>query len=113
MVSEADREAARQKATAIMDGLVPAARWKASVHAGQHEYTTRAWCKVIGLEASFIAAVVAIREAGNDRRYLGHPYRYFDHGGYTYWTMGAPVDQTIILNRRKKTTTEDLRPWQH
>ena len=112
MVSVADREAARQKAGLVVDGLVLTARWKASVHAGHHEYTTRAWCKERGIEAVFVAAVLAIREAGIDRRYQGHSYRYFDHGGYIYWTMGAPVDQTIILNRRKSTVTEDLRPWQ-
>ena len=28
-----------------------------------------------------------------------HPYLYVD--GYKYWTMGAPVDETIVMNRAK------------
>ena len=28
-----------------------------------------------------------------------HPYLYID--GYKYWTMGAPVEETIVMNRAK------------
>lgn len=28
-----------------------------------------------------------------------HPYLYIDD--YKYWTMGAPVEETIIINRAK------------
>lgn len=42
-----------------------------------------------------------IRIFGRTERYLGtHPARqYLYVGGYKYWTMGAPIQSTIILNR--------------
>jgi len=27
---------------------------------------------------------------------------YYDEDGMVYWTMGAPLDETIIVNRCKK-----------
>lgn len=44
-----------------------------------------------------------IRLYGRDERYLGtHPVRqYLYLGEWKYWTMGAPVLQTTILNRAK------------
>ena len=47
----------------------------------------------------FVALVRHIRERG----YEGHFYRkaitYFAEGGKIYWTMGGPVEETIIINR--------------
>lgn len=42
-----------------------------------------------------------IRIFGRNERYLGtHPVRqYLYIAGYKYWTMGAPIQSTIIMNR--------------
>lgn len=47
----------------------------------------------------FEDAVKFIRRAGFKEKFRGREYTYFKHGSYKYWTMGNPIDQTIILNR--------------
>lgn len=61
-----------------------------------HEYIVR---KNVP-DADFVAAVVFIREHGHRQVFQGRPYTQYETGGHTYWSMGAPVDQTIILNRK-------------
>lgn len=48
---------------------------------------------------SFDAVVQHIRDHGYPGRWGGQDYVYFHLNGLRYWTMGAPVDETIILNR--------------
>ena len=50
----------------------------------------------------FEQIVIFIREKGFEAVYgnLG-PDQYYTVDEYYYWTMGAPVEQTIILNRAK------------
>ena len=47
----------------------------------------------------FPEAVMFIRENGYPKSYLGKEYIYYDSGEYSYWTMGSPLDQTILINR--------------
>jgi hypothetical protein len=53
-------------------------------------------------EKLFISLVQFIREKG----YVGHFYKkviiYYDFSEYTYWTMGAPINETTIINRALK-----------
>ena len=48
---------------------------------------------------AFSAAVMFIRETGERRKFGKATYTYLDLDGYSYWTMGARLDITIILNR--------------
>ena len=70
-----------------------------------HEYIVRG--KVD--ERLIVDTVKHIRAFG----YLGSFYKksitYFDHDGMTYWTMGAPVEETIIINRCKKENSYEER----
>jgi len=34
---------------------------------------------------------------------------YFDEDGLVYWTMGAPIEETIIINRCPKESTYEYR----
>jgi len=34
---------------------------------------------------------------------------YFDESGLVYWTMGAPIAETIIINRCPKESTYEYR----
>ena len=47
----------------------------------------------------FEAIVLYIRARGYDEKYEGRTYRYYDLDGKKYWTMGDPLEVTIILNR--------------
>jgi len=63
-----------------------------------HEYSLKSeWENPI----LFSRAVRAIRENGVDETWEGDKFRYLEIGGYHYWTMGAPVWQTILINRKQ------------
>jgi len=66
-----------------------------------HEYTKRyEWPDV----SQFEAVVDWIQNNGVLEMFYNRGYRYFYPGdGYKYWTMGAPAEETIILNRAKVT----------
>ena len=70
-----------------------------------HEYIVRE--KVD--EQSFVKLVQHIRENG----YLGNFYQknitYYDEDDFVYWTMGAPIEDTIIVNRCKKENSYEYR----
>lgn len=68
-----------------------------------HEYTVRAWRP--DRDGDFSAFVELIRSAGEVRPWPKDAERHRHHNtylaidGWQYWTMGAPVDETIIINR--------------
>src|SRR6476646_6023827 len=60
-----------------------------------HWYTLRR----TNAAGDFERAVMDIRRYGYSRRYKGNDYISFDFEGWTYWTMGASVSETILINR--------------
>lgn len=60
-----------------------------------HWYALRAKSHPVEFEH----AVMFIREFGYNEPWGGRVYTYFDHDGYAYWTMGAPLTETILINR--------------
>lgn len=48
----------------------------------------------------FYKSIVFIRCNGYDMEFWGSDYRVCDIGDYTYWTMGARVDKTTVINRK-------------
>jgi hypothetical protein len=61
-----------------------------------HEYTLgRRWDS----DADFEWAVQFIRANGYEARFGGRRYTYFDLNGHSYWTIGAPIPETILINR--------------
>lgn len=50
---------------------------------------------------TFRSFVLFIRENGKAEYFWGKKYIYYYLDGYKYWTMGSPIEQTIILNRAK------------
>ncbi len=68
-----------------------------------HEYLVRE--KVD--ETLFVKLAVFIRENGYEGRFYNKAITYYDYDGRVYWTMGAPMDETTIINRcRKKDSYE-------
>jgi len=49
--------------------------------------------------ALFAAVVDHIRQYGFEGRFYQRPITYFAEDGLLYWTMGAPLEETIIINR--------------
>tara|TARA_R100001443_G_scaffold114214_1_gene129867 strand:+ start:100 stop:894 length:795 start_codon:yes stop_codon:yes gene_type:complete len=64
-----------------------------------HWYVLRKNCD----EKEFEDAVKFTREMGYDDYYYNKKYRAIDVGGYKYWTMGAPISETTLINRKKVT----------
>jgi hypothetical protein len=64
-----------------------------------HWYTLR---KEWPDEAVFEAVVEAIRHYGEKRAWQTRKFVYFDAGKYMYWTMGAPLSATILINRAER-----------
>lgn len=38
---------------------------------------------------------------GFNARFFKRTYKYIKYGDYYYWTMGSPVQETIIINRAR------------
>lgn len=70
-----------------------------------HEYIVRGRVD----EGLFIHLVEHIRAFGYAGWFYSKPITYFDHDGMTYWTMGAPLAETVIINRCRKEDTYEVR----
>ena len=62
-----------------------------------HEYTLR---KKWERDEDFAAVVEFIRRHGYRQKFEGRYYTQLDIDDHTYWTMGWPVSQTILINRK-------------
>ena len=62
-----------------------------------HEYILRK--KLNGTEAEFEEAAMYIRKHGFKAVFWRQEYTYLHLDGHLYWTMGAPLDETILINR--------------
>ena len=70
-----------------------------------HEYIVR---KNVD-ENLFVRLVQHIREHGYEGKFYRKSITYYDADGKVYWTMGAPIEETIIINRCKKEITYEYR----
>jgi hypothetical protein len=70
-----------------------------------HEYIVRN--KVD--ESLFIALVTHIRTHGYEAQFYQRTFTYFDLGEHVYWTMGEPLDETMIVNRCRQEQTYEFR----
>ncbi len=64
---------------------------------GSHSYTLTKWKPERA--AMFFAFVWFIRKHGYIEMFMGVPYICFDVDDHRYWTMGAPLHETILINR--------------
>lgn len=63
-----------------------------------HEYTRRSeWNN----DDKFEWVVMFIRENGVKEKFWQREFTYLYVNGYKYWTMGSPIEQTILINRAK------------
>ncbi len=65
-----------------------------------HWYTLR---KRWERDEDFAWTVETIRRYGYEEIYEGWPYTVLHIDDMKYWTMGAPVDETILINRKQLT----------
>lgn len=70
-----------------------------------HEYVVRERVD----ENLFVQLVEHIRAHGYEGSFYSRKITNYDEDGLTYWTMGAPVEETIIVNRCRKEETFEVR----
>lgn len=77
--------------------FIKKARWQTSKD-GSHQYTVRVW----NSNSEFDEAIRNIISTGIEGKFWKKTYLYsYQDDGYKYWTMGNPIDETIIINRTK------------
>jgi len=64
-----------------------------------HEYVVKTKLPSDEMKQEFEWMVVLIREHGYEAEFWGKVHTYLDIDGKKYWTMGEPLEETIILNR--------------
>ena len=74
-------------------------RWARTYVSVPHEYIVRGKCPLNDDE--FVYFINAQRKYGVLEYFYGRPNKYLHIDGYKYWTMGAPIPDTIIMNRQK------------
>ena len=70
-----------------------------------HEYIVRERVD----DKLFEQMVRHIRENGSEGKFYKESYIYFEEDGLLYWTMGAPIEETIIINRCMKENSYECR----
>ena len=70
-----------------------------------HEYLVRDRVD----EKLFLELVNHIRAHGYLGQFYSKKITYYDEDGLVYWTMGAPVAETVIINRCTKEQTYEYR----
>jgi len=60
-------------------------------------------------EELFVKTVQHIRRFGYEGLFYKMKITYFDEDGLVYWTMGDPIEKTIIINRCPKESTYEYR----
>lgn len=80
----------------LINKYIEKVRWQISKDQS-HQYTVKQWRKDLNTE--FEDFVMHIRNKGYQESFYGRLYIYLEIGEYKYWTMGAPLNETIIINR--------------
>ena len=70
-----------------------------------HEYIVRHQVD----ENLFVQLVEHIRAEGYAGKFYSKDITYFDEANKVYWTMGAPVEETTVINRCNKTQSYEYR----
>ena len=70
-----------------------------------HEYIVRERVD----EELFEKLVKHIRTNGYEGKFYSKNITYYDEDGMVYWTMGAPLEETIIVNRCQQENTYESR----
>ena len=70
-----------------------------------HEYLVRERVD----DELFVRMVKHIRSNGYEGHFYQMKITYYDEDGLVYWTMGSPLDDTIIINRCRKEDSFEVR----
>jgi hypothetical protein len=88
-------------------GYIARVRWQFAKTMPQwpHEYTVREWRP--DLEPDFLEFAALIGGEGvvkpwpRDAAHARYHHTYLELDGWEYWTMGAPLPETTVINRAR------------
>lgn len=86
-------------------------RWREAVtyrKTAPHEYTVREWEVGAPANQDFDRFTILVRRFGYADFFYRTRHIYWAIGGFKYWTMGWPVEQTVVINRARVDAPE---PW--
>jgi len=86
-------------------------RWQEAVtyrETAPHEYTIRNWQSGLRANRDFDRFVTSIRRFGHADFYYRVRHIYWEVDDFKYWTMGWPVEETVVINRARVDAPE---PW--
>ena len=89
-------------------GFVKNQQWifaKTYAETWPHEYLVRERVD----EEYFMKLVQHIRANGYQGNFYKKEITYYDEDGLVYWTMGAPLEETTIINRCRSDQTYEYR----
>jgi hypothetical protein len=69
-----------------------------------HYYMLRKECE----DGDFVRFVKIIRRYGYQYIFAGKPYTQLNVYDWFYWTMGAPVEETILINRKERRLADNI-----
>lgn len=105
------REAPTQEELAWARDFIDMRSWREAVtyrDTAPHEYVVRKWESDDQGQAEFDRFVVLIRRFGYADFYYRVRHIYWAIGDHKYWTMGWPVEETVVINRARVHAPE---PW--
>jgi hypothetical protein len=91
--------------------FIAARKWREAVtyrHTAPHEYVVRKWERDEQGQEAFDRFVTCIRRFGRADFFYRVRHIYWAIDDYKYWTMGWPVEQTVVINRARVDAPE---PW--
>jgi hypothetical protein len=82
----------------MIEGFANKSRWQfaKTMPTNPHFYSLRKWCD----STEFEDVVRFIRDKGFKVTFKRWPYIVYDADGWRYWTMGEPVPEVTLINRR-------------
>jgi hypothetical protein len=83
-----------------IDAFILANEWKfaKTMASIPHAYCLKERCSD---QETFEKFVMHIRRNGYEKNFFRKVFVYFDVGEHQYWTMGSPLEKTILINRAK------------
>ncbi|MBL8199771.1 MAG: hypothetical protein JNK40_02255 [Chromatiales bacterium] len=105
------REVPSEEDLAWAREFIAARRWREAVtyrETAPHEYVVRKWESGAQGQADFDRFVTCIRRFGYAEFYYRVRHIYWAIDDHKYWTMGWPIEETVVINRARLDAPE---PW--
>jgi hypothetical protein len=86
-------------------------RWREAVtyrESAPHEYTIRGWQSGETANQDFDEFATLVRRFGYADYFYRIRHIYWVVDGHRYWTMGWPIEETVVINRARVDAPE---PW--